>query len=939
MPDGSIVGTALAVYTFDANGNPVGPPTFVIPGTNDPYVIQGTLMACPGDVGCLSPVQFCFTTSSTGPVNHPGRQYDLTLSINPGFAVESLNVDAVNSPANIVWEVDDPDGEQFRQDLTTFMEARVPAAATVTINNPNAGIAQVCGEALPMTIHIECIRLDQDPPDLIELVYNGGQDLIQNPAYNEFPALNPPVSQGNYGFRLLSRQDDPGPFPGNQPSNDALCTNVANRGWETNDTGRTFEIWGQDIRQGESVVVTPRGTPVQEITSDGPPPGGLSTIWQTFIAPASGPFNIRVVHGARDNGETHRITLTPGDTDAAQGPGAIIDDVTNPPQVTTNGGNPANPWTTFNQTIPLVGGQTYTLALSTTNPVGGARGGLFTDMRAFVDVPGERATAITDDDTCVVTIEETTTATTCEYWQPRCLDGEITSWRNVADGEELSNIAFWGQTPAPSCCLPEATAGEGGSVSANLIHSYLICGVVGGVPQTLVRYVITDPSGGVLASQIVGADGAPVAPASWEPGACSDQAFMYDAVLCDDNGPFLRKFVQQIDAQNQPTVVSVGNFTLAGTGYNPVGAARNCGAGQTLGPVCWNTLPPGPNGQNGFLTLDANGNQVLYDATGDEVTNPYIIVTCSPVGVTTQILCDFGNANHQFIRSYSSSAIAGSSAGLFDLELDGETAYAPLGPVGLCGDATVSDTRDAELQLLCDANGTRFLRKFLYDGETGAFVAIVNTTLDGTTVFAPVGAVAVCTQAVATDFDFVVLELCDDNGSFLRRLTFNSATGAVTSTTNTTLAGGAYVPVGTVHSCEVCCPIEIGQGCYNAGSGRYTALRLANGTISLIDSVTGAAVLAANVIPCTTTLNAQHRLIADADVAWTPGADVVGVLTSVTYTVISGTATVTDQSGTVAAGLPAGVSATWNAEDANTLQGPQSIDAVGGQTYVVWSQR
>lgn len=87
------------------------------------------------------------------------------------------------------------------------------------------------------------------------------------------------------------------------------------------------------------------------------------------------------------------------------------------------------------------------------------------------------------------------------------------------------------------------------------------------------------------------------------------------------------------------------------------------------------------------------------------------------------------------------------------------------------------------------------------------------------------------------------------------------------------------------------------------------------------------------------TLNAQHRLIADADPAWTPGADVVGTLTSVTFTVISGTATVTDQSGTVATGLPVGVSGTWTAEDDNTLQGPQSIDAVGGQTYVIWTQK
>ena len=87
------------------------------------------------------------------------------------------------------------------------------------------------------------------------------------------------------------------------------------------------------------------------------------------------------------------------------------------------------------------------------------------------------------------------------------------------------------------------------------------------------------------------------------------------------------------------------------------------------------------------------------------------------------------------------------------------------------------------------------------------------------------------------------------------------------------------------------------------------------------------------------TLSAQHRLVGDADAAWTPGADVVGTLVSVTYTVITGTANVLDANGTAANALPAGVTATWSVEDDNTLTGPQSIDAVGGLTLVHWLQR
>ncbi|MEU7093022.1 hypothetical protein [Kitasatospora aureofaciens] len=1469
LPDGTIAGTAMAVWEYNAAGAPTGPPTFVNPATGTPYVAQGTLMPCPGETGCLEPVQFHRTTISTGPVDHPGRQYDITLPINPGFAVQSLQVDQVTSAANIVWDVSDPDGERFRQDLAAFIDARVPAAATVTITNPNAGQV-ICGTAAPMQIHIECLRLDQSPPDLVELIYNGGQDLVINPAYNETPPLNPPVSQGNYGFHLLGRQDN-NTYPSNPPANRANCTDVANRGWETNDVGRTFEIWGKDQVSGQGVTPTPRGTPVQEMTSDGAPAGKRSTIWQTFTAPASGNFIIRVVHGARDPGEQHRITLDNGDTDDAQN-GDLIDDVTTPPSVTSTGGS--NPWTQFSQTIPLNGGSTYTLALSSTNPVLYNRGGLFTDMRAYIDRPDLRATATTDDDTCVVTVQETTTACRDELWSPICERGTIHSWQNAETGAILSNAAFWGQAPAPipGPCPATAATGGGGSVAANLVHTYPVCATIGGVRTNLQRVVITDGSGGVLADSYIGPDGGPVpTPSSYDIGSCTDTAFMGDEVLCDDNGPFLRKYVQAVSAVGQPQVKAHGDFTLAGTAYTPVGTVHSCAGSLTsLGEICYST-PAGS--RRGFLVRDSDGSAHVYDETGTEVTPFPTIVICPEISYFEEILCDQGNGGHPFIRRYIGSAIAKFSDTLWNFELDGSTAYAPVGPVELCGgcddcetlvlcdesssnperisgagvssgtlpdgtawtarsasstpipsnitnadgawwglhvfpnpvtaattwrvskpsviefsvyvrynanptisyaqldpglevvslpdgysydsttgvltrvsdDApadpcsyvtdphiatsarfrtrgpvtevttapapnsriaacstfftywagavtviptgqflrticrcngatpTVTDTlldgttpytpfggvgvctaasccqptqvcvtpqviqeiqfvsnedkvydnsvdgtwewapvgaftdptqvatwyptykarfapnpaawsvtdsptrasgavnvptagwisphpngltgssgapgegptlnaenwwarasfnlpaaadpasikveitvlnadqvavrfrlnngawtsmpatathngtrytlppsalpgvqagtntlyfevqetipnnpnngagvmahfiatyaipghaswtrmvccddtvyyiddqgvrhdslpdgysiepcgtageplllcddngpflrhvsyadgavsirdttligahysavgsvhscsasttggaaRDEELLVLCDSTPTRFLRRYNYDATTGALIGIVNTTLDGSTPFNPVGAVGVCTTAIATDFDFVVQPLCDSNGTaFFRRLTFNSTTGAVTSTTDTTLGGAAFAPVGTVGLCSNCCPTVVGNGCTNTGSGFYTAIRSTAGAISLIDSVTGAAVAAANIIPCPSdntvrTLTAQARLIADADTPWSPGADVVGTLTSVTMTVLSGTATLTDQNGTVLAGLPAGFTATWAVEDDNTLTGPTSIDAIGGSTVVHWTQR
>lgn len=87
------------------------------------------------------------------------------------------------------------------------------------------------------------------------------------------------------------------------------------------------------------------------------------------------------------------------------------------------------------------------------------------------------------------------------------------------------------------------------------------------------------------------------------------------------------------------------------------------------------------------------------------------------------------------------------------------------------------------------------------------------------------------------------------------------------------------------------------------------------------------------------TSTAEARTLA-AGQSWTPGADVVGVLTGVTFQVLTGTATLVDASGTNIAGIPAGTSVSWNVEDANILTGPQSITADATSTVLVnWTRR
>lgn len=522
------IGFAPLGCTFDANGEQTGsvftaetradepgsPSTYRMVHVStagvvtDPYL--GTWEDC--DRVVLDPVQFCFTGTSTGDVDHPGRQYDVTLPINPGFALESIAIDGTSHAANIVWSVGDPDGAAFAANVQSFVQARVPAGATVTVTNPNAGQV-ICGDADPFTLHISCVRIDQPAPNAIEFVYNGGRDLITNPSMLSTPADNSP-------YAFATRQDNGGALN---------CTNVANRGWETNDILGQFETWHTGVNPNDVWHATPRGTPVAEINANGS--GAIvsgfgadpTTNWQTFVVPVAGSFRMDVVVGGRWTTQDINIRLSTGDTNAA-GPGDIFNQTVSAPSVTVQGGS--NPWTVVTQNVNLAAG-TYTLAFTGPDAdlgPGGSNsvGGLFTDMRVFSDAPGQRITATNADD-CVVTTEETVSTTTCEFWQPRTsANGDIVSWRNAEDGEELTNAAFWGQVPSPECCMGAAASGGGGTVSAgNLVQFYEVCGVVGGMPQTLQRIVFTDQSGGVVAGSFIGSDGGPVTPdAGWTVGAC-----------------------------------------------------------------------------------------------------------------------------------------------------------------------------------------------------------------------------------------------------------------------------------------------------------------------------------------------------------------------------------------------------------------------------------
>lgn len=537
LPDGSIAGTALAVYEYDETGAPVGAPTFVDPATGLPYVAQGILQPCPGDVGCGAPTQFCF--QSTGQVDQPGRMYDTVLNLGQGFAVQALVKDLVETPLNITWQVTDPDGTQFATDLQTALQSQFPGQ-TVTVT---PGAVDPCnGGTAPFAVHIECLRIDQNPPSLLQFKYNAGRDLIINPAF----LANPPTNQ----FAYMKRQDGASPVA----SVDVQCTNVANRGWENNDKSNAFETWGppgsgQNLLEG--TTPTPRGTVVQEINAygSGPTPttGGNAgnpgygvnpdTIWQTFNVPAPGNFVIKVVVGGRATTENIPIKLSTGDVGDA-GIGDVINTSVNAPKVTTEGATPAAPWTTFTQTVPLAAGL-YTLAFTgpenqTSTTDDNAFGGLFTDMRVYQDAPNTIQAFTNDDDTC--TVPTTETSSVCEYWAPRCAGGEIVGWYNVADGEDLTNAEFWAQVPAPTCCSSSSEGGQ--SSTGNLVYTYLVCGTLNGEQRTMSRVVVSDQAGGIIADSFIDTDGGPVTPDTWQPGQCATSGPVFAGFVCDSS-PFV----------------------------------------------------------------------------------------------------------------------------------------------------------------------------------------------------------------------------------------------------------------------------------------------------------------------------------------------------------------------------------------------------------------
>lgn len=707
---------------------------------------------------------------------------------------------------------------------------------------------------------------------------------------------------------------------------------------------------------------------------------------------------------------------------------------------------------------------------------------------------------------------------------------------------------------------------------------------------------------GTITIAFLGNDGIPVVPDEWRPGECP-QGDTELLEICDLGTDPPTPFVRRVTYDGVGEVASAEDVNYVGTPYVPVGPVGRCAGqisvevDQTLGPVCYNTIPPLPASTQGFLTLDENDVPVLYDLLGNVVpAGTYTIVFCAEEARTAIVLCDQGNNNQPFVRSFIGSPVVTDSGILSadDVDLDGNV-YVPVGPVGVCEDAdrevvcwtqtstgdqlhtgtirhddslpapgwilfdqnltpvspaepgltfvpcteccpvvvgdgcwettdpaatgrytalrmpdgtillvdqvdghTVApadvvacpqDCTNATTLLVCDIppgdpdgtptatdSATQYIAdtanadfvqrpgggaalwsggaiNFGPDVSTGPGITQVHRFVAGTLQATPptctdgtvhlslsveaqnLGPGAACsgagrfrlfrvsdgavlsagtplfgtpvgdTEVLIIEADIPAADLTAGNVAvwldvetfqtgapcvppdgrqwqarnftasyvygtegcetqFFRTILTDCETGETIATVDTTPDGAPYVVAGDVGQCSTssgstgsscpcvsaaeigqavadaaeCCPFTVAEVCL-ANGNPGVIIRNPDGSLTRVDTITGLTFADADVVDCAPVVNAQARLLA-ASQAWTPGTDVVGTLTGVSVTGLTGTYTVVDQSGTSVGPLPAGTTLTWSNEQEGTLQGPQSITTAAASTAVVtWTQR
>lgn len=364
-------------------------------------------------------------------------------------------------------------------------------------------------------------------------------------------------------------------------------------------------------------------------------------------------------------------------------------------------------------------------------------------------------------------------------------------------------------------------------------------------------------------------------------------------VLCDDNGSFLRTYTYTADGN----VLGRTDTALDGTtAYVPVGAVKVCGEpsgchDSSIGEVCY-TPPVAP----GIARQDDWAGAVV---TGGPAPGPFTF-TNSAFGGSTDVV----------------TATVGRNVGAVEFS-----------SVGMGRGATDPAADNFPVSVDLGAPRTAVTLEFASFGTTSAeFIDTISPPFD--TVVGPGVA-----SLGNTRFDPGL-----PDGTV--RFTWNGPVQNISW--NWHDSGGGKSLLHQINYTTVPQPGDIATASVlrDCDTGELTYVDLLTGDVVVIDGVTHSfaecpsdeisAQDIADAINTPVALAAQHFEVLPGS----PLVPPVGVK-SLTYTVLTGTATVTDSDGTVIAGIPAGYSATWSAEDHDTLSPPQSIAADAASRVLV----
>ncbi|GGZ23321.1 hypothetical protein GCM10010387_15560 [Streptomyces inusitatus] len=448
----------------------------------------------------------------------------------------------------------------------------------------------------------------------------------------------------------------------------------------------------------------------------------------------------------------------------------------------------------------------------------------------------------------------------------------------------------------------------------------------GGAMTPFLRHVLTDETGAVLSTADTALDGTtPYAPTGTV-GVCQpkDPAVVGEFILCDNAGPFVRKLIQTAAG----AVTAVVNLTLAGAPYVPVGTVKRCDDCPTvLGEVCYS--PPLP----GARLSDNWAGSTSTTPPGSRVwTNPNFAGV--GITVTETVTPDTGAAlTANGVRNTATSpATQHTSINLGALRSNVVVRLEFFGAASGERLRNISPAFDT-----LTGNGTAVLGNTGVDGGPAAD-GIIDLTFIGPVQtiawdYAPTGA------GLSVQSNITFTEILPGGDSARAARVHNcDGTYSLTDLRTGTVLNEATI---SVFDCP-CCPTTTAElVCADGAPAIRRETVDADGTVTAEVFTTAGG----NVItpaawtpgPCAAVaVTAQHKDVT-AGTSWTP-ADAGGTVTALTYTVLAGTATVTDQNGTAVSALPTGLTVSWENNEEGTLSPPQSVTAdVGSRVLVHWT--